>query len=129
MIYVDSSVVLAEVFAELRRPEPDFWMRGRLISSRLAEYECWVRTHSYGRAGSHGPVLAERLGRLDLLALDEVTCARVRAPFPVPMRTLDALHLATADYLRMQGFEPSIATYDERLRTAATALGFAVAEP
>ncbi len=51
---------------------------------------------------------------------------RVFSPFPVPVRTLDALHLAAADHLRAQGIDVEIASYDERLRAAARALGFQV---
>jgi hypothetical protein len=36
VIYLDTSVVLAELFAEDRRPRPEFWM-GQLVSSRLLE--------------------------------------------------------------------------------------------
>ncbi len=54
-------------------------------------------------------------------------CARVFGPFPVPGRTLDALHLAAADYLRAQGVSVSIASYDIRMCEAARALGFPLA--
>jgi hypothetical protein len=126
MIYVDSSVVLAHLFAEDTRPEPSFWERDDLVSSALAEYECWVRVHAYGRAETHGAALVDVLGRIDLLALNEATCARCRAPFPVAVRTLDAIHLAAADFLRMRGFVPRVASYDARLCEGAQALGLAL---
>jgi predicted nucleic acid-binding protein len=126
MIYVDSSVVLAELFSESNRPPASFWERGDLVSSVLCEYECWVRVHAYDRAATHGPALADLLARLDLLHLNEATCARCRAAFPIRIRTLDALHLSAADFLRTRGFVPEISTYDERFRQAAQALGFPV---
>jgi len=46
--------------------------------------------------------------------------------FPVPVRTLDALHLASADFLRSQGQAVEFATYDDRLLNAARHMGFAI---
>ena len=39
---------------------------------------------------------------------------------------LDALHLASADFLRTSGVSLEIATYDERMRGAAQTMGFAL---
>jgi hypothetical protein len=44
-----------------------------------------------------------------------------------PVRTLDALHLATADYLRRQGEPVELASYDNRLIAAVQALGISLA--
>jgi hypothetical protein len=49
--------------------------------------------------------------------------ARALAPFPDPVRTLDALHLASAGFLRERGIELRFATYDGRQRRAAETLG------
>ena len=127
MIYVDTSVILAWVLAEDVRPAPAFWDTGPHVASRLVEYEAWVRLHAYALGRTHGDALAAALGRLDLFALDERVCSRCRAPFPVAVRTLDAVHLATADFLRCQGLSVQIATYDIRLGDAAVAMGFALA--
>jgi predicted nucleic acid-binding protein len=43
------------------------------------------------------------------------------------VRTLDAIHLAAAEYLRRAGAVVSIATYDRRLADAGARLGFALA--
>lgn len=96
-------------------------------AGRLVENEAWVHLHAYGRAATHGPVLAATLAHQDLPSLDERVCGRCRAPFPVLLRTLDALHLATADFLRSQGFTLDVATYDDRLGSAATAMGLGLA--
>jgi hypothetical protein len=49
---------------------------------------------------------------------------RARAPFPRPVRTLDALHLASLHYLHSERAQKiSLATYDDRLQAAALALG------
>ena len=52
---------------------------------------------------------------------------QVSQPFPQPVRTLDGLHLATMDFLRAHGQTLQLASYDQRLMTAAAALGFTLA--
>ena len=121
--YVDASVILADLFKETRRPEPEFW-EGALVASRLTEHEVWVTIHSRRR----GEELAGRadylLGRIQFLEMAPVVLDRVKSPFPTPLRTLDALHLASADWLRREGFTVEFATYDARLRQAALVMGF-----
>ena len=121
MIYVDSSVVLAQLLAEDRYPEPGFWRDGPFVSSRLLEYEVWNRINSAGLAPTHGEDLRALLARLALLELAPTVLARAIEPFPTPVRTLDALHLASIDLLRGLGQRPTLATYDHRLAEAATA--------
>jgi hypothetical protein len=53
--------------------------------------------------------------------------ARALGPFPVPVRTLDALHLASLRYLLDQGQKVALASYDRRL-LAARALGIETIE-
>jgi predicted nucleic acid-binding protein len=53
--------------------------------------------------------------------------ARALDPFPAPLRTLDALHLATAHFLVESRQRLALATYDERMRACAGALGIALA--
>lgn len=45
LIYVDTSVALAHLFAEDRRPPASFWTE-TLVSSRLLDYEIWTRLHA-----------------------------------------------------------------------------------
>ena len=54
--------------------------------------------------------------------------SRTLEPVPVGVRTLDALHLSTFHFLTERRLEVRLATYDERMRAAAIALGFQVAE-
>lgn len=49
-------------------------------------------------------------------------------PFIPPVRTLDALHLATMAFLREQDLAPALATYDQRMAAAAVIGGFALAD-
>lgn len=121
MIYVDTSVLLAQLLAEDRKPNASLWSEA-LVSSRLAEYETWVRIHALRLAGTHGESARQLLSRLSLLELSPLVLARALAPFPVPVRTLDALHLASIEYLRGRRLEVSLATYDDRMRAAAERL-------
>jgi predicted nucleic acid-binding protein len=122
VIYVDSSVILAQLLAEDRFPDPSFWSDGPLVSSRLLEYEVWNRINGLDLAGSHGDDVRSLLGRLAMLELAPPVLARALEPFPQPVRTLDALHLASIDFLRGVGQRPRLATYDRRLTDAAVAL-------
>ncbi len=54
--------------------------------------------------------------------LSRPVLARAQEPFAKPVRTLDALHLASMDFLRRQGQEVQLASYDERLVAAAKAM-------
>lgn len=124
MIYLDTSVILAQLLAEDRRPTPSLWDQ-TLVGSRLVEYETWVRLHALRRTASHGDAARELIARMSLVALSPVVLERALEPFPVPVRTLDALHLASLEYLRAQRLDVNLATYDERMATAAEKLGIA----
>jgi predicted nucleic acid-binding protein len=128
VIYLDTSVALAELLAEDRRPRPALWTEP-LIASRLLEYELWTRLHARKAGRSHGEAARELLSRLALVELAPPVLARALDPFPRPVRTLDALHLATALFLRERQQEIAIATYDERMAEAARAVGLALVEP
>ncbi len=122
MIYVDSSVVLAQLLAEDRFPDAAFWQGGPFVSSRLLEYEVWNRINARGLGPSHADDVRLLLGRVAFLELIPPVLARALQPFPTPIRTLDALHLASIDFLHGLGQRPSLATYDRRLAEAATSL-------
>ena len=123
MIYLDTSVALAHLLAEDRHPPDALWDE-TLVSSRLLEYEAWIRVNGRGLAASHGELLRGILSRVALVEMVPPVLARAIEPYPVPVRTLDALHLATIDWLRAQGQPVALASYDERLLTCARALGF-----
>lgn len=125
MIYVDTSVVLAELFSEDRHPSAEFWSES-LVSSRLLEYEVWASVNSRGLARTHGDGARALIGRLALLELAAPVLSRALEAFPRPVRTLDALHLASADFLRQRQVDVELATYDVRVADAAKAMGLAV---
>ncbi len=127
MIYLDTSVVLARLFAEDRVPSDALWS-GPLVSSRLLEFEVFNRVHARGAGLSHGADARRLVDRVNLLELAAQVLARALLPFPQPVRTLDALHLATMDFLRSHGQTIELATYDRRLAAAAQGLGFALTD-
>ncbi len=122
MIYVDTSVVLAQLLDEERAPPVSMWNED-LVSSRLLEYEVWVRLNARGLSESHGEAARMLIARLALLELDPTVLVRALETFPVQVRTLDALHLASIVFLRDHGQKVRLASYDERLAAAASALG------
>lgn len=121
MTYIDTSVVLAHVLAEDRRPPASLW-DDVLVASRLVDYETWVRVHSKGLAETHSDAVAATLGRLRYASLNDEVLERARQPFPIAVRTLDALHLATIVFLQSMA-EVRLATYDARMVQAAAAMG------
>ena len=65
--------------------------------------------------------------RCFILDVDRAVLDRVRRPFPVePIRTLDAVHLATVDLLGEPPPLVTVVTRDDRVRENAEALGYAV---
>jgi predicted nucleic acid-binding protein len=125
MIYVDTSVALAELLAEDRRPGDGFWDQ-TLVSSRLLEYEVWTRVHARKLAGSHGEAARAIIGRVALLELVSPVLTRALESFPKPVRTLDGLHLASTEFLRERQPDIRLATYDTRQAAAAKAMGIAL---
>jgi len=127
VIYVDSSIALARLFFEART-QPDRIWTGQLVSSKLLTYEIWNRVHAYGLTDSHGESARSLLALVDMIEMTDSVLARALSPFPNQIRTLDALHLATAEYLHRRDGALELATYDKRLTAAAAALGIPVAE-
>lgn len=74
-----------------------------------------------------GARAAEVLDRLIRLELDAPLAAIAARLSPLTLRTLDAVHLASA--LALIGEMEAFVTYDERLATAARAVGLQVAAP
>jgi hypothetical protein len=94
-----------------------------LVASRLLEYEVWNRLNARGLGRSHGDEARALIGRVALLELVPPVLGRAMEPFPMPVRTLDALHLASLEFLRGRGQRVELASYDDRLLSAARAMG------
>ena len=80
MIYLDTSVALAQLFAEDRRPPSSLWEES-LVSSRLLEYEL-TRINARGLGASHRSVAGSLIARLAILELQPEVLARALDPFP-----------------------------------------------
>jgi hypothetical protein len=103
------------------------------IASQILAVEARCALHSQRLAG----VLADvdwSTAMADLVALERTLSwvslsrgilRRASEPFGVPLRTLDAVHLASALALRRRG-AITFATHDVRQSRAAAALGFEV---
>ncbi len=127
MIYLDTSVALAHLLAEDRRPPASLWNEV-IVASRLMEYEIWNRLHVRNLADSHGDTARGLIGRIAMVELSPPVLARALEAFPVPVRTLDALHLSSCEYLRSQGQSVELASYDSRMTAAARAMEIPVFE-
>jgi uncharacterized protein len=121
VIYLDASVALAQLFAEDRQPPEALW-REPLTASRLLQYEVWARVHARRFEAPHGDKVRALLDGVAYIELAPPVLARALEPFPVPVRTLDALHLATMEFLRDHGQAIELASYDARLLAVARAL-------
>ncbi len=122
MIYLDTSVALAHLLAEDCRPSTKLWQED-LVASRLMEYELWVRLNARDLARSHGDFARLLLSRVSFVEMHPTVLDRALQPFSHPVRTLDALHLASAAFLRERGHDLRLASYDTRMLRAAEAMG------
>jgi predicted nucleic acid-binding protein len=134
-LYAESSAVLAWLLGE---PDGEAVRAAlahaeRVIASDLTLVECdrtLVRAQAAGRVSE--AAVADRRGLLaaaashwDLLRLEAEAVERARRPFPAePLRTLDALHLASALVARAALPGLAILSLDGRVRAAGREMGF-----
>jgi uncharacterized protein len=129
MIYLDSSAAVKLVHAETQAQALRDWLDERAdigwVSSVLLEIE------SHRALARHAPAaLAGLPAVLDLIELVDLAPEirqRARAVTPVTVRSLGAVHLATALHLRDQ--LTTFVAYDLRLAEAARAAGLPVEIP
>ncbi len=71
--------------------------------------------------------MAEFRRSAEVVPVEDVILERAGREFPVePVRTLDAVHLATIDALNQAAVDLDVASTDRRVRENADALGFKV---
>ena len=133
--YVESSALVAALLERDAGALKSVRARGRTVTSALTIAEAAraiLRARTTARLTADQERAAVRaLRRFErrcfLVAVTDPILARVSRPFPVePIRTLDAVHLATAELL---GEPPPLivmVTRDVRVRENAQALGYAV---
>ncbi len=130
--YLDSSVALSAILAGDRAID-QIWNLRAVFSSELLEIECRraiFRDHSIGLLKDEGLLaafekLAEILEGAELVALESSIKRRAMEAFPVHVKTLDALHLATALAVASQDETVAVFSYDQGMNRAARALGLA----
>ncbi|HEX4979281.1 MAG TPA: type II toxin-antitoxin system VapC family toxin [Acidimicrobiales bacterium] len=126
-IYLDSSAIVKLAVAEpesaalrrhLRRRRP-------LVSSALARTEVLRALLPSGAAAiaSGRAVLAD----IELARVNDRVLAAAATLEPAELRTLDAIHLATAQ--RLGAELAQVVTYDDRMLAAAARLGIRTAAP
>jgi predicted nucleic acid-binding protein len=126
-VYLDSSALVklaveepesAALLRHLRRRRP-------LVSSALARTELARSLLGLGPAGiARG---REVLNRCELVRVNDRVLTAAGELLPAEVRSLDAIHLATA---RLLGSDvATLITYDERMAAAATALRLRVGSP
>jgi predicted nucleic acid-binding protein len=125
--YLDSSAIVKLAIREPESAALRRWLRRRrpLISSALARTEVLRALLPSGEpAVQRG---RETLSRLDLVRLNDRILGAAGSILPYEVRSLDAIHLATA---RELGAElGQLVTYDDRMARAAADLGIRVATP
>ena len=125
--YLDSSAIVKLAVAEPESAALRRYLRRRrsLVSSALAKTEVARALLPFGEpAVQRGH---DVLDRLELIRVSDRILTASGSLAPAELRTLDAIHLATAQQLG--GDLARVVTYDERLRAAAAATGCPVAAP
>jgi predicted nucleic acid-binding protein len=137
IVYAESSAVLAWLLGEPSQSVVLEQLRSaaRVVSSSLTAVECargLARARAAGRLSRTTELAALRLldmaeSSWDVHDLTERVTARARGTFPVePVRTLDALHLATALVFHEALGSVVVLSFDERVRQNAQALGLPI---
>jgi predicted nucleic acid-binding protein len=133
--YVESSALLAALLEQEPSALAALRVADRLVTSALTFAEsarAVVRARVMGRLTPEQERAALRAlktfeRRCGVIAVTEAILQRAGRPFPVePIRTLDAIHVATADLLGEPPQLVTILTRDVRVRDNAKALGYAI---
>ena len=126
MIYVDSSAVVKLILAE-----PESAALLTFVATESLASSAILRTELPRAVARRAPAkLAEAvqlLHRVALLAADKAVLDSAARLSPQSLRSLDAIHLASA--LELRDELTAFVAYDERLLDAASALGLPVASP
>jgi predicted nucleic acid-binding protein len=132
-VYLDSSVILRVVLGEpgvLRE-----WSRITLaVTSEIALVECLRTLDRLRIAGSikdrelarRRATTLELFGGIQSVRINRAVLDKAAEPFPTLVRTLDALHVASAMLVRARMTAMRFATHDAELATAALAVGLPV---
>lgn len=136
-LYAESSAVLSWLFGENRGAAVRNQLRRAevVMASDLTLVECErviIRARALDeitekKAQNCRSRLIEATDHWHILRLGADLVERARLPFPrEPIRTLDALHIASALVGRAAIPDLALLTLDERIRSAAKELGFGI---
>ncbi|MBA3717638.1 MAG: type II toxin-antitoxin system VapC family toxin [Actinobacteria bacterium] len=127
LIYADSSALVKLILDEPERAALESYLKDglQLASSRLATVEV-SRAVKVANGGPAGRVEAESLlQRCFLVDVDDEILARAAELASRELWALDAIHLASAEYLGPK----ELIAYDSRLLRAAQSAGLRTASP
>jgi predicted nucleic acid-binding protein len=132
-VYTDTSalvkLVVAEAETDALTASVNAWER--IVTSEITAIELHravKRARTDGRADvSDDRTVLEVLAALDLVYLTDDVRALAASSEPPALRTLDAIHLASA--LTLHGEIDLFVTYDDRLEEAAKLAGITTARP
>ncbi len=125
--YIDASALVKLLLQESESDELRQYVSldRELITSRIATVE--VRRAIARSTTADDAALAQLWGRIGLMELDAQVAQAASQALPANLRSLDAIHLASALALRED--VRSVVTYDRRLADAARAAGMDVVSP
>jgi predicted nucleic acid-binding protein len=133
VIYLDSAAVVKLVRHEAHSADLVAWLNNHhdvpLVSSALVEVEV---PRALRRSAPQALIgVPAAVGRLFRLEIDNTVRATAAAFAEPALRSVDAIHLATAQILTNESGTPLIAfvTYDQRLLASARAAGLPTASP
>lgn len=124
--YADASALLKLVVADAESLALHRWYveAERVVTSRIGIVETYRASSRHLHDSDHRDHL---IGELDVIELDSSIAREAGRIEPPGIRTLDAIHLASA--LRLLPDLDAFVTYDDRLADAARALGLPVVRP
>jgi uncharacterized protein len=132
LIYLDSNALVKMIRQEDESTPLINWLNGHpddeLVSSALVEVEV-PRALCRSEPAILGSVAAT-LGRVSRIDMDAAVRATAGAYLDPNLRSLDAIHLATAEHMINSGKRlTAFVSYDKRLASAATEVGLTVVAP
>ena len=131
MIYLDTSALVKLIRIELDSDALGDWLDERAemrwITSALTEFELTRAIRAVAPEGL--PAVPSVLARLDRFEIDPVIRSTAAAYADPALRSLDAIHLATAQTAASTARLTALVTYDNRLSAAASALGITTVAP